>query len=215
MRAAMASVGVAFALGLGLGVARPAPAVEVTAPDSTLSARSLAECERGRHSDDRATREVAFARGLDLAERAVALNDEDAAAHFAVFCNKGEMLRIDGEKLSSLFELRAVLRELDRTLALEPGHLKAMASKGILLLRLPRLLGGDPAAGEALLRRVIARDPTALASRLALAERCRTRGELEEARAYAGRALEIANERGLDDKVEEAQATLAKIDSAR
>lgn len=215
MRAAMASVGVAFALVLVLGTVRPAPAVEANTLNSTLSSRALAECERGRDSADRATREAAFTHGLELAERAVALNDEDAAAHFAVFCNKGEMLRIDGEKLSSVFELRAVLRELDRTLALDPGHLKAMASKGILLLRLPRLLGGDPATGEALLRKVIARDPMAVSSRLALAERCRTRGELEEARAYAGRALEIANERGLDDKVEEAEATLAKIDSAR
>jgi tetratricopeptide (TPR) repeat protein len=215
MRAAMGPGGLAFALLLAMTALRPAAAIEAGGATAALSARSLAECERGRLATDRTVREEAFARGLEMAERAVELNDGDAAAHFAVFCNKGEMLRLDGEKLSSVFELRAVMRELDRTLALEPGHLKAMASKGILLMRLPRMLGGDAKEGEALLRRVIARDPTAVASRLALAERCRTRGQLDEARTYAGRALEIANERGLVDKVEEAEATLAKIDSAR
>lgn len=215
MRAAMGSVGLAFALLVAMAAVRPAGATEASANATTLAARALAECERGRLAADRTEREAAFARGLEMAEEAVALDDDEAAAHFAVFCNKGELLRLDGEKLSSVFELRAVMRELDRTLALEPDHLKAMASKGILLMRLPRMLGGDAEEGEALLRRVIARDPTAFASRLALAERCRTRGQLEEARTYAGRALEIANERGLDDEVEEAEATLAKIDSAR
>lgn len=215
MRASMGPVGLAFALLVAMAVVRPADAIEASTDAATLAARSLAECERGRVAANRATREEAFAKGLELAERAVALDDEEAAAHFAVFCNKGELLRLDGEKLSSVFEFRAVMRELDRTLALEPGHLKAMASKGILLMRLPRMLGGDAEEGEALLRRVIARDPTAFASRLALAERCRTRGQLDEARAYAGRALEIASARGLDDQVEEAEATLAKIDSAR
>lgn len=215
MRAALGSVGLAVAVVAALGLARPAEAIETKATASTLSARSLAECERGRQAPDRSTREAAFAKGLELAERAVALDDDDASAHFAVFCNKGEILRLDGEKISSVFEFRDVMRELDRTLALEPDHLKAMASKGILLIRLPRLLGGDAEAGEALLRKVTARDPNALSSRLALAERCREQGQLAEARSYAGRALEIANERGLVDKVEEAEATLAKIDSAR
>jgi tetratricopeptide (TPR) repeat protein len=215
MRAAPSRLVLAAAVLASLGVVRPAVAVEGRTTAASLSAQSLAVCERGRLATDRDEREADFAKGLEMAEQAVALDDDDAGAHFAIFCNKGEMLRLDGEKLSSVFELRSVLRELDRTLALQPDHLKAMASKGILLIRLPRMLGGDAAAGEALLRRVIARDPNALSSRLALAERCRTRGDLDEARAYAGRALEIANERGLVDKVEEAEATLAKIDSAR
>jgi len=181
----------------------------------SLAARSIAECERGRRATDREAREAAFLRGLELAEAAVEANDDAASAHFGIFCNKGELLRIDGEKISSVLEFRTVMRELDRTLAIDPGHLQAMASKGILLMRLPRLLGGNASAGEAMLREVVARDPGALASRLELAERCRTRGELDEARTFAGRALEIANERGLVDKVEEAEATLAKIDSSR
>ena len=206
---------VAIALIATVAVVRTAPAIESTTTAGSLAARSLAECERGRRESTRAERAAAFEAGLALAERAVHMDDADASAHFAVFCNRGEQLRLDGEKLSSFMEFRSVMRELDRTLDLDPHHLKAMASKGILLMRLPRLLGGDAATGEQILREVVARDPGALASRLALAERCRSRGEMHEARAFAGRALEIASERGLDDKVEEAEATLAKIDAAR
>ena len=211
MRIAVRLGQVAVALTALLVVVRPALAVDST----SLASRSIAECERGRRAPDREAREAAFTKGLALAEAAVRADDDDASAHFGVFCNKGELLRIDGEKISSVLEFRSVIHELDRTLAIEPDHLQAMASKGILLMRLPRLLGGDAQAGEAMLREVVARDPGALASRLALAERCRSRGELDEARTFAGRALEIANERGLVDKVEEAEATLAKIDSAR
>jgi Tfp pilus assembly protein PilF len=90
-----------------------------------------------------------------------------------------------------------------------------MATKGILLCRLPRLLGGDVAAGERLLRRVVAEDPTAINSRLMLAKQCASRGEHDEAREYAARALQIAREQGRADAVAEAQATLAQLDPTR
>jgi Tfp pilus assembly protein PilF len=96
---------------------------------------------------------------------------------------------------------------------LEPDHAEALASKGILLVRLPRLLGGDAAHGEELLKRVIELDPRAVSSRLTLAEQCRLRGETAEAAAYAQRALAIASEQGRTDKVAEAQSLLAKIES--
>ena len=46
----------------------------------------------------RDTRKEHFERGEALATQAVALDDENADAHFAVFCNLGELLRLDGEK---------------------------------------------------------------------------------------------------------------------
>jgi hypothetical protein len=180
-----------------------------------ISARALSECERGRKSPYRKVREEAFTTGKRLAERAVELNDQSAAAHFALFCNMGEILRLDGEQLSSVFKFRGVMRELDRTLALDPGHLKAMASKGILLVKLPRMLGGDTKTGERLLRQVIEADSNAVSSRIVLAERCQARGDTQEAMAYAQRALEVASGQGRVDKVEEARAVLAKIESDR
>jgi len=124
-------------------------------------------------------------------------------------------MRVDGESLSSVFALRRMMAELDRTLELDPGHVDAMASKGTLLIRLPRLLGGDAQKGEAMLRDVIRLDPKAFNSRLTLARACNGRGDREEAIAFATRALQIAKEQGRADKVAEAQTVLAELRAGR
>jgi tetratricopeptide (TPR) repeat protein len=201
-------VAAAFASSLALGA--PASAAEVPAD---LAKQALDLCKLGRDAKSREIRERHFRDGLALAERAVDLDEQCADAHFAVFCNLGESLRLDGEQISSYFEFRRMMRELDQTLSLEPNHAEALASKGILLVRLPRLLGGNAAHGEELLKRVIELDPRAVNSRLTLAEQCRQRGETAEAAAYAQRALAIASEQGRPDKVAEAQSILAKIES--
>jgi len=176
-----------------------------------LARESRTECELGRRAVSRDEREQHFTRGRELAERAVTLDDDSAAAHFALFCNLGEMMRIDGESISSVFALRRLMGELDRTIALDPDNTDALAAKGTLLIRLPRLLGGDPAKGEQMLRQVIAEDPNAVSSRLTLAKTCEARGEREEALAFARRALQVARAQGRADKIAEAQAMLAEL----
>ena len=176
-----------------------------------LSRRSMNECELGRDSQVRSTREAHFARGQELAERAVAVDEQNAEAHFALFCNLGELMRIDGESITSVFQLHKLMAELDKTLQIDPGHTDALSSKGQLLVRLPRLLGGNVEEGEAMLRQVIENDPSAVASRLALARTCEARGDRDEALAFTTRALQIAREQGRADKVAEAQAILAEL----
>jgi tetratricopeptide (TPR) repeat protein len=193
---------------LVLAASNPVAACRI-APD--LVRQAMAECEAGRRAEARTDRQGHFERGAALAERAVAQDDGCAQAHFAVFCNRGELMRIDGERISSVFSLRQLLAELDRTLALDPRHSDAMAAKGTFLLRLPRLLGGDMARGEALLREAIRIDPNAFSSRLTLARACDARGDHEEALAYGTRALQIAREQGRADKIAQAQALLAEL----
>lgn len=176
-----------------------------------LTRGALAACEEGRQAVERETRVAAFERGQALAERAVAADDDNADAHFALFCNMGELMRVDGETITSVLGLRRLLSELDRTLALNPHHADALASKGTFLIRLPRLLGGDSEKGEQLLRRVLELDPQAVSSRLTLARTCSARGDRAEAIAFASRALQIARAQGRADKVAEAQATLAEL----
>jgi hypothetical protein len=178
---------------------------------SDVAAQAMQECDRGQEATSREERQQHFERGEALAARAVTLDDASAAAHFAVVCNLGEMLRIDGEKITSVFALRRLLAELDRTLELDPDHGDAMATKGILLLRLPRMFGGDAKEGERLLREVVKRNDDALSSRIMLAKTCVARGDRDEARAFASRALQIAQQQGRADKVAEAQATLASL----
>lgn len=195
------------------GVGRPVAAEPSAA--SVLAQQSLDHCEAGRQGSERAERERRYAKGLELAERAVALDDNSADAHFALFCNRGEAMRLDGESITDVLAFRALQRELDRTLELAPDHPGALSAKGTFLVRLPRLLGGDVARGEAMLQRVITLDPTAITARLGLARVCGYRGQRQEAIEYAQRALQFARELGRADKMAEAQTMLAELGATR
>ena len=182
---------------------------------ASLAQQALSECETGRQTGDRAERARRFGHGQELAEQAVALDERSADAHFALFCNQGESMRLDGESISDVLGLRALIRELDRTLELKPDHAGALSAKGTFLVRLPRLLGGDVDRGEAMLHRVITLDPTAVTARIGLARVCEYRGKRDEGIEYARRALQFARELGRADKVAECQAVLAELGETR
>src|SRR5262249_43477624 len=78
-----------------------ASATVALADDSaaSLAAAARAECEAGRRAEQRDERKAHFDRGQTLGEQAVALDDLDADAHFALFCNLGELMRLDGESI--------------------------------------------------------------------------------------------------------------------
>jgi tetratricopeptide (TPR) repeat protein len=180
-----------------------------------LSMKSLEECNRGRAAKERAARLAHFERSQVLAERAVELNDELADAHFALFCSLGEQLRIDGENLTSVFGFRRVMRELDRTLELDPHHLDAMSSKGTFLMRLPSFLGGDSEKGEQMLHYVILHDPKSVNARLTLAKTYASRGKRSEALSLATQALDLAHAEGRADLIPEAETTVMSLRNAQ
>jgi hypothetical protein len=178
-----------------------------------LTKQARLECLQGRAAKERDARLAHFQRGQALAEQAVALNEHHADAHFALFCNLGEQLRIDGETITSMFGFRRMMNELDRTLELNPSHLDALSAKGTLLVRLPAMLGGDPEMGEQLLQQVIKREPKAVNARLALAKvRC-ARGRHREAVTLASDALTIARTHRRTEFIPEAKAVLRQVRS--
>ena len=199
----------AAVLVLSLAPFVPAYASEDSAAELTRRARI--ECEQGRSATARDVRQDHFTRGQALAERAVTLDGQNADAHFEVFCNMGELMRLDGESIRSVFALRRLLAELDRTLELNPDHLDAMSSKGTFLVRLPRMLGGDATKGEAMLRDVLRRDPNAVNARLVLAKYVDGRGNRDEAISFATRAMQIARDQGRPDRIEACQSTLDEL----
>ena len=176
-----------------------------------LARRARVECEQGRSATARNVRQDHFTRGQALAERAVALDGQNADAHFEVFCNMGELMRLDGESIRSVLALRRLMSELDRTLELNPDHLDAMSSKGTFLVRLPRMLGGDATKGESMLREVLRRDPNAVNARLVLAKYVDGRGNRDEAISFATRAMQIARDQGRPDRIEACQSTLDEL----
>lgn len=100
-----------------------------------------------------------LARGLDLADAAIAIADRSADAHFAVVCNLGKATRFASAGFGAMKAVYRLRREIDLTLALAPEHAEATAAKGALLFELPRWLGGDRREAEVWFRRALVLDP--------------------------------------------------------
>jgi hypothetical protein len=183
-------------------------------PIQTLITDAMQECHLGRVAQERATRVAHFEKGQRLGEQAVAMDDQSADAHFALFCNLGELMRIDGEmSLTSVMGFRRMMKELDRTLELAPVHLDALSARGTLLVRLPSMLGGDPDKGEQLLQHVIKKEPQAVNARLSLAKSYCSRGRHHDAVTLASEALSLAQAQQRADFIPEATQIVAQLRS--
>lgn len=194
---------------VGLAFQPVSVSAEETAKE--LAKRALHACEQGRSATDRHVRLAYFQDGQAVAEQAVASDDHSADAHFALFCNLGEQLRLDGESVTSVFGFRKMMSELDRTLELDPAHIDAISAKGTLLVKLPSLLGGDLKKGEQLLQQVVKQAPKSVNARLALAKvRCE-RGHHHEAMMLASDALAIAKKHKRATFIPEATAVLEQV----
>jgi tetratricopeptide (TPR) repeat protein len=155
-----------------------------------------------------------LARGLDRAEEAVRADPQDAAAHFAVFCNLGKRLKMkrrDEGLFATLGELGRVQKEIDTALALAPDYAPALAAKGEMLVELPRLLGGDPREGERLLRRAVALDADDPQMRLMLASALRSAGQHDQALAHASIALGILEHAGSASELADARGLVVSL----
>lgn len=208
----MIGISARIALTLSLGILALFPSLS-TAHETAkaLSVKALEECDIGRRTTERHVRIGHFEKSQTLAEQAVALDEQSADAHYALFCTLGEQLRIDGEKLTSVFGLRRMIKELDRTLELNPDHIDAVSAKGTMLTRLPGMLGGDAQRGEQMLRQVIQRDQRAINARMVLAKIECGRGRHRDAMELATAALELARDEHRDDLIPEAEATVSSL----
>jgi tetratricopeptide (TPR) repeat protein len=138
-----------------------------TADAGSRAAEALALCHRADALQGDA-RDATLDRALEAAERAVAADDGDADAHFAVFCALGKQLRDQGFALTSLGKLKRAYAAVDRALALDPDHVPALIGKGAALIEAPAIAGGDAERGRALLRRALELDPDNMAAQLYL-----------------------------------------------
>lgn len=173
-----------------------------------LAKQALEECTKGRLATERPERLAHFQRGQSFGERAVAADEGNADAHFALFCNLGELLRVDGETLTSIFGLHRMMHELDRALEINPTHIDALSAKGTLLVKLPGFLGGDLEKGEQLLHRVVKQAPQSVNARLALARVWCEQGRHQDAVMLASEALALAEKHQRLDFIPEAKAVL-------
>ena len=193
-------------------LAIPTTLLAQQSPQLLLIQGAMKECNTGRVTQDRTSRISHFEKGQSLGEQAVALDDRSADAHFALFCNLGELMRVDGEvNITSIMGFRRMTKELDRTLELAPDHLDALSAKGTFLLRLPSMLGGDREKGEKLLQYVLLKAPQSVNARLSLAKTYCADGRHSEALSLASEALDLAQALKQDDFAPEAAKVLAQL----
>ena len=182
-------------------------------PGTPRANESLEVCSRAGATHDADEKSRLAARGLALAEQAVADDERDPKAHFAVFCNLGAQMKQRGVSVRSVVDVRRLRREIDRTLELVPDWPDALVGKGSLLIELPGMLGGDPREGERLLREALRIDPDFLTARVNLAHALADRSARDEARDEANRAAVLAERKGDRDAAENVRALLVRLDA--
>jgi len=165
-------------------------ASELTGTPRAREATQL--CNRAGDAPE-AEKRALLAQSLSVAEQAVAENERDPVAHFAVFCAVGRQAQLDGSGVLTLFKVRRMRAAVDRALELAPDYPAALLGKGSLLLNLPWLLGGDKEEGERLIRRALAAEPDYVDARLTLARALAARGRRAEARDEANAAAQAAD----------------------
>ncbi len=164
--------------------------------------------------EDAATKEqklAAYQEGLDLATRAVNLDDENADAHFAIFGNKGRILLLEGVTANPV-SLLQVNRDLERALELNPNHADALAAKGGLYRQLPWVLGGSLSVAETCLTKAIQLDPEAVSARIELAATYRDMGQPERGVPLLKTAASIAERQGKGRQLREARDLMRELE---
>ena len=155
---------------LAVIVCAAAPGFLWAAPiGSSVSNEALSQCRRADVFIG-AEREKVLEEGSRMAEQAVALDDDDATAHFALFCTLGKRLKDTALGPAMLTNVRRLRHEIDRAIELAPQDPELWAAKGAMLLTLPSFLGGDRDEAQQLLVRAFVADPDNHVTRVYLEE---------------------------------------------
>jgi tetratricopeptide (TPR) repeat protein len=156
--------------------------------------------DRGEAAPDDDSRRKAYEAAKQHADRAVELMPNSADARFLQFGADGRIAQLGGIAVAAL-QLVKLNNQLDEVLRLDPNHANALAARGGMLMKLPRLLGGDTAKGVEYLERSVTLDDTAVGKRLELAEAYHIVGRDDDASTAAQRALETAQKLNDPDRV--------------
>jgi tetratricopeptide (TPR) repeat protein len=164
----------------------------------------------GEGAPDDATRRAKYEQAKQHATRAVELLPNSADAHFVHFGAVGRLAQLDG-MASAALQLMTLNAELDEVLRLDPNHANALAARGGMLVKLPRLLGGNTKQGIEYLERAVALDHEAVGKRLELAEAYHLVRRNDDAKATADRALAMAQEMKDAERIETCQKFIAEL----
>ena len=189
--------------------AAPSPdALQQGKQELVLAKQSIDEGERAR---DDAGRRKAYETAKQHADRAVALMPQSADAHFLQFAAEGRIAQLGGIAVAAL-QLVKFNKQLDEVLRLDPNHANALAARGGMLMKLPRLFGGNTTKGVEYLERAVALDDTAVGKRLELAEAYHIVGRDADAKSMAQSALETARRLDEPERVATCERFIVELD---
>lgn len=173
-----------------------------------LAKESMAHYHRGDALEHGWEQE--YGEGISLAEKAIALDPDDADAYYALFVNLGQKAQRNGvvAQARTVSRLKELLK---KTLELDPRHADAWEATGEMLIRLPWILGGSDQRGEEALERAAEIDPKWAKPPLRLGQLHWRKGEVERARREAERAAALAEKAADADYLEEARQLLEEI----
>ena len=182
----------------------PAPAAAPKSASAEEGARELGLAKQfideGERSTDDDSRRKAYETSKQHADRAVAVMPASADAHFAQFAAEGRIAQLGGIAVAAL-QLVKLNNQLDEVLRLDPNHANALAARGGMLMKLPRLFGGNTTKGVEYLERAVSLDDTAVGKRLELAEAYNIVGRPSDASTTAQDALATAQKMNDPERV--------------
>ena len=205
---------IAFVVRPSATSAGEAAALEVSPDQAKTFAKHALEClRRAEDSTNDDVKRQAYTEGRDYAQRALALDDGNPDAHFALFATQGRLQLMDGAVVNPV-SLYKASRELDRALEIDPNHSDSLAAKGGIYRQLPRVLGGNLDKAEDYLTRSIALNPNSIVARIELAATYRDMGHPERCRPLLETAATIAEREGRHERQAEARRMLEEISSS-
>jgi tetratricopeptide (TPR) repeat protein len=180
----------------------------------TLDALLLLAWAHLAWADHRATTTEAkltsYARGRDVARRAIELAPQSPDAHLWYAANLGRWAITKG-KLRAAFLLSTLREEIQTVLALDPDHVTGLSLAGSIFLEAPRLMGGDVARAEGYLRKALALDPRFTRARVELARCLIERRRYDEAREELRRVIDELQPTYVADWVVEHRPTARRL----
>lgn len=114
-------------------------------------------------------RKAAYDEGAKAAKEAIALQEQNADAHYLYAANLGSAAQLTG-LMASAWTVKELKQHVDRALAIKPDHASALHMKGMMLEELPWMLGGDADGALAHLQHAVTANPDHVHTRLDLAK---------------------------------------------
>ncbi len=154
---------------------------------------------------------AAYERAESLAAEVLAADPDSAHANFLLFAARGRRLLATRGRSGLVFQFSKLNGYLERAIELDPGHHRALAVRGGILLDLPRFLGGSVEKARLDLMKALDLNPSGAGTRLTLAKALIEQGKDDEARRHALLGAHYACTTRRAHILREATAILAKL----